>query len=180
MDESPRDASRVKSQWGLAYRTRLKRTRPSTRQNYATPQQRPSKARSSMANSQHRPMNSCSNKGAPGHRSSSIRARNSNERLLPNNGSPSKWTLDVCGDVHSLELATTARDRLKGLLFTDPDDVTRLLIPCHDVHTYGMRYPLDIAFISRDGVVLDVHRNVAASRRMRNGPACPDYRSENL
>lgn len=82
--------------------------------------------------------------------------------------SHSRWTMDVCGDVHSLELATTARDRLKGLLFTDPDDVTRLLIPCHDVHTYGMRYPLDIAFISQEGEVLDVHRNVATKRRLRN------------
>lgn len=82
-----------------------------------------------------------------------------------------RWTIDVCGDVESLELATTARERLKGLLFTDPDDVTRLLIPCHDVHTFGMRYPLDIAFISREGKVLDVHRNVSTMRRLRNRKA---------
>lgn len=76
--------------------------------------------------------------------------------------------MDICGDVESLELATTARERLRGLLFTDPDDVTRLLIPCHDVHTFGMRYPLDIAFISRDGEVLEVHRNLATMRRVRH------------
>lgn len=79
--------------------------------------------------------------------------------------------MDICGDVESLELATTARQRLKGLLFTDPDDITRLLIPCHDVHTFGMRYPLDIAFISRDGKVLKVHRNVATMKRIRNRDA---------
>lgn len=78
-----------------------------------------------------------------------------------------KWTIDICGDVESLELATTARERLRGLLFTDPDDVTRLLIPCHDVHTFGMRYPLDIAFISRDGEVLEVHRDVSTMQRLK-------------
>lgn len=79
--------------------------------------------------------------------------------------------MDVCGDVESLELATSARERLRGMLFRDPDDVTRLLIPCHDVHTFGMRYPLDVAFISRDGHVLSVHRNVATMRRIRNKDA---------
>ena len=80
---------------------------------------------------------------------------------------PSKWIMDVCGDVESLELATTAKERLRGMLFRDPDDVTRLLIPCHDIHTFGMRYPLDVAFISRDGKVLEVHRNVATMKRIK-------------
>lgn len=79
-----------------------------------------------------------------------------------------RWTMDVCGDVESLELATTAKDRLRGMLFRDPDEVTRLLIPCHDIHTFGMRYPLDVAFISRSGEVLEVHRNVATMRRIKH------------
>lgn len=82
-----------------------------------------------------------------------------------------RWTMDVCGEVESLELATTAKDRLRGMLFRDPDEVTRLLIPCHDIHTFGMRYPLDIAFISRNGEVLEVHRNVATMRRIRRKDA---------
>lgn len=84
---------------------------------------------------------------------------------------PSKWIMDVCGDVESLELATTAKERLRGMLFRDPDDVTRLLIPCHDIHTFGMRYPLDVAFISREGQVLEVHRNVATMRRIKRKDA---------
>lgn len=84
---------------------------------------------------------------------------------------PSKWIMDVCGDVESLELAATAKERLRGMLFRDPDDVTRLLIPCHDIHTFGMRYPLDVAFISRDGHVLEVHRNVSTMRRIRHKDA---------
>ncbi len=82
-----------------------------------------------------------------------------------------RWTLDVCGDVESLELATTAKDRLRGMLFRDPDDVTRILIPCHDIHTFGMRYPLDVAFISKSGEVLEVHRGVATMRRIRHKEA---------
>ena len=76
--------------------------------------------------------------------------------------------MNVCGDVESLEFATTAKERLRGMLFRDPDDITRLLIPCQDVHTFGMRYPLDIAFISKDGDVLEVHRNVSAMKRLKH------------
>lgn len=83
----------------------------------------------------------------------------------------SSWVMDVCGDVEALEFATTATQRLRGMLFRDPDDVTRLLIPCHDIHTFGMAYPLDVAFISREGKVLEVHRNLSAMRRIRRKDA---------
>lgn len=76
--------------------------------------------------------------------------------------------MDLCGSVESLELATTAPQRIRGMLFRDPDDVTRLLVPCHDVHTFGMQHPLDIAFINQDGNVLEVHRSVGCRKRLRN------------
>lgn len=79
--------------------------------------------------------------------------------------------MEVCGKVESLEFASTAKDRLRGMLFRDPDNVTRILIPCRDIHTYGMRYPIDVAFISRDGRVLEVHRNVSTKRRIRRKDA---------
>lgn len=83
----------------------------------------------------------------------------------------SKWVMEVCGKVESLEFASTAKERLRGMLFRDPDNVTRILIPCRDIHTYGMRYPIDVAFISRDGRVLQVHRNVATKKRIRRKDA---------
>lgn len=89
----------------------------------------------------------------------------------PSSKGNSRWTIDVCGDIESLELATTASQRLRGMLFRDPDEITRLLIPCCDIHTFGMRYPLDVAFISRDGKVLQVHRNVSTMRRIRHKDA---------
>ena len=66
-----------------------------------------------------------------------------------------------------IELLTSASERLRGLLFRRPDGVTRLLLPCNDVHTFGMRYPIDIAFADDRGRVLEVHRWVGARKRRR-------------
>lgn len=82
-----------------------------------------------------------------------------------------KWVIDVSGKAEALELATSTRARLRGMLFRDPDEVTRLLVPCHDIHTFGMHHPLDIAFISREGNVLEVHRNVFGRRRIKRKEA---------
>lgn len=71
------------------------------------------------------------------------------------------------GRIERFEISSSMTARLRGMLFREPDDVTRLLVPCHDIHTFGMRYPLDIAFISKTGDVLEVHRNVDAKRRIR-------------
>lgn len=81
------------------------------------------------------------------------------------------WMIDVSGEVQPLELATSTRARLRGMLFRDPDEITRLLVPCHDIHTFGMHHPLDIAFISKEGTVLEVHRNVCGRRRIRRKEA---------
>lgn len=81
------------------------------------------------------------------------------------------WVMDISGDAEALELATSTRARLRGMLFRDPDEITRLLVPCHDIHTFGMHHPLDIAFISREGCVLEVHRNVSGRRRIRRKEA---------
>lgn len=82
-------------------------------------------------------------------------------------GEGNEWLMDISGDVEPIEMATSASSRLRGMLFRDPDDITRLLVPCRDIHTFGMRYPLDVAFISKDGRVLEVHRNVEGRRRIK-------------
>lgn len=64
-----------------------------------------------------------------------------------------------------VELLATWRARARGLLFRAPDQVDHLLVPCHDVHTFGMRYALDVAFVSREGVVMEVRRSVGPRRR---------------
>lgn len=78
------------------------------------------------------------------------------------------WLMDVTGRADRLEFASSITQRLRGMLFRDPDDVTRILVPCRDVHTFGMQHPLDIAFISKEGDVLEVHRDVSHRRRLKN------------
>ncbi|WP_165055426.1 MULTISPECIES: DUF192 domain-containing protein [unclassified Adlercreutzia] len=63
-----------------------------------------------------------------------------------------------------VELLTTWRARVRGLLFRAPDQVVYVLVPCCDVHTFGMRHALDLAFVSREGVVVEVRRNVGPRR----------------
>jgi uncharacterized protein len=61
------------------------------------------------------------------------------------------------GDVlASAEVAGRARERMHGLLGRDQEAMTGALVlrPCRQIHTLGMRFPIDVAFCDRDGVVL--------------------------
>ena len=68
-----------------------------------------------------------------------------------------------------IKVLRSAPARLKGMLFSKPSDDMVLLVPCNDVHTYGMSYPLDIAFVDRNAHVIQTYRNVAPKCRIR----CP-------
>ena len=70
-----------------------------------------------------------------------------------------------------LEIACSLRARLRGLLGRETFDGVLLLVPCNDIHTFGMHRPLDIAFVARDGIVLESHRGVPPGRRLRNARA---------
>jgi uncharacterized protein len=56
----------------------------------------------------------------------------------------------------SLEVATTRRDRARGLLGRDGIDGAIYLAPCRSVHTMRMRFPIDVAFVDADMVVVRV------------------------
>ena len=59
------------------------------------------------------------------------------------------------GDVlASAEVACTARARRRGLLGRDGIDGALVLRPCRSVHTFFMRFPIDVAFCDREGTVL--------------------------
>ena len=47
-----------------------------------------------------------------------------------------------------------ARGRARGLLGRDGIDGVMVLRPCRNVHTFGMRFAIDVAFCDRDDVVL--------------------------
>ena len=65
-----------------------------------------------------------------------------------------------------ITVARSLRARLLGLAFRRPGPA--LLIPrCRSVHTFGMRFALDVAFLDTDGTVLRELRAVPPRRVMR-------------
>lgn len=56
--------------------------------------------------------------------------------------------------VAPLVVADTARSRRKGLLGTTGVDGALWITRCPSVHMIGMRYPIDVAVVDRDGTVL--------------------------
>ena len=68
-------------------------------------------------------------------------------------------------------VATTRLSRLLGLaLLPQRRAGAGLLIPCcRSVHTFGMRFPLDLLFLDLEGQVIELRRAVPPSRLVR----CP-------
>jgi len=54
----------------------------------------------------------------------------------------------------SAEVADGHRTRRRGLLGREHLDGALVLRPCRWVHTLGMRFPLDVAFLDEDGTVV--------------------------
>lgn len=64
--------------------------------------------------------------------------------------------------------ATGAAKRrgLLGRSWLDPDE-GMYLVPCQWIHMFGMRFPIDVAFLSLDGRVLAVHHDLRPNRLSR-------------
>ncbi|KNB51698.1 DUF192 domain-containing protein [Streptomyces caatingaensis] len=62
-----------------------------------------------------------------------------------------------------VEIAASYRARTRGLLGRDGIDGALLLTPAGSVHTFGMRFPIDVAYLDRDLTVLAV-RTMAPHR----------------
>ena len=62
------------------------------------------------------------------------------------------------------EVAVSRRLRSKGLLGRDDFEGALVLRPCRQVHTFGMKFPIDVAFCDRYGFVL--HMSTLAPRRI--------------
>ena len=64
------------------------------------------------------------------------------------------WLLRDGEVLAALEVADTRRDRMRGLLGRDGVEGAILLRPARSVHTFRMRFAIDVAFCDRDLVVL--------------------------
>lgn len=73
----------------------------------------------------------------------------------------------------SVELATTRRQRRRGLLGRDGlvAGSAFVLAPCRAVHTIGMRFPIDVIFIDDEGCVVKVVSQMGAWRMAMAGAA---------
>ena len=65
------------------------------------------------------------------------------------------WLATAMGPM-PIEVASTRATRRRGLLGRDHLDGGFLLPRTRSVHTVGMRFPIDVALLDRDGVVLAV------------------------
>ena len=55
-------------------------------------------------------------------------------------------------------------ERMRGLLGTGPEASPVVLVRCGSVHTFGMRYPIDVALVGERGEVVRVCRSVEPGR----------------
>ncbi len=67
---------------------------------------------------------------------------------------------------HTLRLALTPLTRLRGLLWRPPLNANEglLLRPCQGVHTFFMKYPIDVIFLNGEGKVLAVRQELTPWR----------------
>jgi uncharacterized protein len=66
------------------------------------------------------------------------------------------WLLRNAEVLAAVEVAESFADRSRGLLGRRGFDGALLLAHTRAVHTLGMRFPLDVAFLDTDLVVLDL------------------------
>ncbi len=64
------------------------------------------------------------------------------------------WLLRDDKVLAALEVASSFRDRSRGLLGRDGMEGALLIRPCRQVHSFGMRFPIDVAFCTKDLVVV--------------------------
>lgn len=60
------------------------------------------------------------------------------------------WLLRDGAVLASLEVADDVRTRSRGLMGREAFDGAILLKPAMQVHTLGMRFPIDVAYLDRD------------------------------
>ena len=66
----------------------------------------------------------------------------------------------------TLEIAMDSQSRKKGLLGRDGLDAGHAFViaPCQGIHTFGMRFPIDVVAVTRDGTVVKTRANVRPNR----------------
>ena len=68
--------------------------------------------------------------------------------------------------VKNAYLATSILSRLKGLLGRNelPSDEALVISPCNSIHTFGMKFPIDVVFLDKNNTVTGYKMNVRPNR----------------
>ena len=66
----------------------------------------------------------------------------------------------------NIEAALDSRTRRRGLLGRDglAEGTALIIAPCNAIHTFFMRFPIDVLFVARDGTVVRASENVGPWR----------------
>ena len=70
----------------------------------------------------------------------------------------SAWLVSNGRVLASADVAETRRSRRVGLLGKTTTDTALVITPCSWVHSLGMRFPLDVAYVDPQGTVLRAAR----------------------
>ena len=70
-----------------------------------------------------------------------------------------------------LRFAVNILARMRGLLGTQGAEDILVIAPCHRIHTFGMRFALDVAYVSEQGQVLRVIRGLEPGCLPRGCPS---------
>ena len=86
-----------------------------------------------------------------------LRGKRAGALTIERTGAPLATTLEIAGDSDS---------RKKGLLGRDSLDAGHAFViaPCQGVHTFGMRFAIDVVAVKRDGTVVKTRANVRPNR----------------
>lgn len=75
------------------------------------------------------------------------------------------------GAVSEIRVLSRLAERIQGLKGSRDWDGHVILVPCRDIHTFGMAGPIDAAFVDEAGIVMAVHRAIMPNRRIRHARA---------
>ncbi len=61
-----------------------------------------------------------------------------------------------------MKQANSFSERFKGLMLCEESEASYVLAlyPCKQVHTFFMKFPIDVVYCDKHGTVLEIHRRV--------------------
>ncbi len=83
------------------------------------------------------------------------------------------WLMSEARVLASVDVATTRAEKAKGLLGRDTMEGAYAIPKCRWVHTIGMRFPVDVAYLDADNVVI----KIASMHRYRMALPVPKART---